>query len=117
MIITSETQVHFNLWFSSVEFEPRALAHVEMYIWSVQQRSVHSSHGEAGTGERRPSIEALDTAINTSFQLKSAEPISVCKINWESEDVVQQIKKQNLPVLPEGKSCTGPYENATSREK
>ena len=88
-------------------FEPRALAHVGMYIWSVQQRSVHSSHGEAGTGVRRPSIEALDTAINTCFQLKSAEPISVCKINRESEDILQQIKKQNLPVLPEGEWVLG----------
>lgn len=53
-------------------------------------------------------IEDLVTTVNTCFQLKTAEPISVCKTNWESQEVLRQIKKQSGPVLTKGTSgcCT-----------
>lgn len=107
-VTTSETEVHFNLWLSSVWFEAKALAHVEMCICSVQHRPAHYSHGKTGKREKRTWIGDLDTTINTCFQLRAAEPISVCKTNWESQEVLQQIKKQSGPVLTKGevRCCT-----------
>lgn len=76
-----------------------------MCICYVQHRPAHYSHGKAGKGERRTSMEDLDTTINTCFQLKPTEPISLCKTNWKVKKFCSRLRNR-VPVLPGGRLGT-----------
>lgn len=74
---------------------------MEMCICYVQHRPVHSAHGKAGKGERRTSMEDLDTTINACFCLKPAAPILLAKLIEKVKKCCTRLRN-SMPVLPRG---------------